>query len=271
MSWLPLLTIDIQRWIPKGNEWISLSVLQVMLTVATLRLFPLASRWRLSLCLLASGAIAINLLIMNQRIAVLVLVIGLVCLALAWWRAQIRKMTLLAAFISIALLSVIVSVDKVSDKFQRGWTEIEQARSGLVNRDSMNIRYHMYTKTTDMMLERPLTGWGIGSWNSEWKKRIDPILHPSNMPHNDFLWMGAQAGLPGAMAWLALMVSLIWMGWKQHSPSGHLAFSVSAIVLVNSLVNSGTRDANLGLPTLFLAAACLAWAFRQDQQSPADE
>jgi O-antigen ligase len=260
MGWLQQAPEALFKLIPKGNEWIAMSILLAMLAIASVRLLKTNS-FRFSwLFVIAISALAMNLFVMNQRTGFLALMVGFICMTLSWWRS--RLLLLVPAFVVIFVLLVtsILTIDTVNAKFKRGFTEFEQAQMGIVRPESMNIRYHMYAKTADMIAERPWQGWGIGSWNEQWKKRIDPLLHSSNMPHNDFLWMGAQAGLPGALAWLALMVSLCWIGWQRNNAPGQIAFSIAAVSLVSSLVNSGTRDASIGLPMLFVVGACLAWS-----------
>ena len=256
--------------LPVGNEWISMSILLVVLLMACLR-FPYARRtwWGFWPAVLGVFSIAMNLWVMNQRTAILGIFVGMVCLVLARWRGRLP--VLIASILSIAVLcgALIQSVDSVNAKFKTGFNELTSAQGGTVNTASMNIRYHMYTQTINMILDRPWRGWGVGSWNDQWKKRVDPSLHASNMPHNDFLWMGAQSGWPGAFAWLWLMLSLCWIAWKKRHAVGHVAFAAASVALVSSLVNSGTRDASIGLPLLFIVSAILAWA-RSSDVSDAD-
>jgi len=80
-----------------------------------------------------------------------------------------------------------------------------------------------------------------------------------NMPHNDFLWMGSQAGIPGALAWLAIFLAACWRGWQTHTSSGQVVFAIALMALFSSLVNNGTRDAGLGLPILFILGVTLAF------------
>lgn len=260
MGWLQQAPKALLKLIPSGNEWIAMSILLAMLAIASVRLLKTNS-FRFSwLFVIAISALAMNLFVMNQRTGFLALMVGFICMTLSWWRSRLLLLVPAFAVIFVLLATSILTIDTVNAKFKRGFTELEQAQTGVVRPESMNIRYHMYTKTTDMIVERPWQGWGIGSWNEQWKKRIDPSFHSLNMPHNDFLWMGAQAGLPGALAWLALMVSLCWIGWQRNNAPGQIAFSIAAVSLVSSLVNSGTRDASIGLPMLFVVGACLAWS-----------
>jgi O-antigen ligase len=250
-----------------GNRRIGFSILLAMLVVAFLRIPNKGTGW-LSVWPLGIGglALAMNLLVITQRTAFLGLAVGLLCLANAYWRNRLPNILTAGLSILVATAVSFYSIDAVHDTFKNGFVEIEQASKGLVDSNaSMNVRYHMYTQTTDMMLERPLQGWGIGAWNDQWRQRTNPTFRGFNMPHNDFLWMGAQAGWPGALAWLAMMLSLCWMGWKNNNAVGHVAFSIACIALMSSMFNSATRDASIGLPMLFVVAAAIAWA--RDPQS----
>jgi O-antigen ligase len=264
LQWLGLLQAApsfLLKLIPHGNEWINMSILLAMLVIGCVLMPKTGQAWWTAWPLaLACFALAMNLIVMNQRTAFLALIVGLVCAAFACWRSRLPY--LLAATASIVIIGAtsFQTIDAVNVKFTQGFREIEQAHTGVVSQASMNIRYHMYTKTTDMILERPWQGWGIGGWNEQWRQRAAPVIQNSNMPHNDFLWMGAQSGWPGALAWLALMLSLCWIGWQHKSAAGHIAFAVASMALISSLINSGTRDANIGLPMLYVVAACLAWA-----------
>jgi O-antigen ligase len=81
-----------------------------------------------------------------------------------------------------------------------------------------------------------------------------------NMPHNDLLWMGSQAGVPGALAWLALLLAAAWAGWRIQTWQGRMAFAIALIALFSSMVNSGTRDAEIGLPMLWMLGVALVLA-----------
>jgi O-antigen ligase len=254
---------DLVKFIPEGNAWINMSILLAMLVMASTRLASIVTdRFMFgAVALIGLLALAMILLVMNQRNAFIAVTIGLICLSVAWWRLRLRYVVGAMAIVTLSSILLFQSVETLQARFNTGLLEIEQAHAGLASQNSMVVRYHMYQKTTEMIVARPLNGWGIGSWNDQWKKRTDPVLHGFNMPHNDFLWMGAQAGLGGSMAWLALMLSLCWMGWKQRGARGNIAFSMACIALISSLFNSATRDASIGLPMLYIVCSALAYSF----------
>jgi O-antigen ligase len=107
-------------------------------------------------------------------------------------------------------------------------------------------------RTTAMIAERPLLGWGIGGWSTQWRQRVDGPLTEVNMPHNDFLWMGAQAGVPGALALLWLLLAGWPAAWRRHDLNGCLAAVALLAMLLAVLGNSALRDASMGLSLWFI-------------------
>jgi O-antigen ligase len=141
---------------------------------------------------------------------------------------------------------------KLQDGFAKGLKEVNDAFLGNVKVESWNVRIQMITHSWNMMIEQPWVGWGIGSWNEQWAQRVPVEIAGFNMPHNDALWMGAEAGIVGAIGWLFLMLSGLWQTWKSRHWMGAAATAAICIATFASLVNNGTRDATIGLPMLWL-------------------
>ena len=217
---------------------------------------------------LAFGAFAITagvVLIINfnlpSRTSLLALLIVLPLLCVHQWRQRWR--VLLAA---LALGGVLVGVaawtapPQVRHLMAQGVQELEAAQQGAVSEGSWVVRYHMYTKTAQMVAEKPLLGWGVGAWTSEWRKRSPALLADYNMPHNDYLWMGAQTGVPGALLLLATILAGVWAAWRRPDLSGRVAFGAMLILQMATSVNSALRDAQIGLSLLRVALLFLRLA-----------
>jgi O-antigen ligase len=80
------------------------------------------------------------------------------------------------------------------------------------------------------------------------------------MPHNDALWMGAQAGVVGAFSWMFLMLSGLWQTWKSRHWMGAAATASICIATFASLVNNGTRDATIGIPLLWIMGVMISYS-----------
>ena len=148
----------------------------------------------------------------------------------------------------------------IQTKMALGLQELEAAQAGAVSKGSWVIRFYMYRDTARMIADRPLAGWGIGGWTDQWHRRGPALLAESNMPHNDFLWMGAQAGVPGALSLLVIMGVGLWLAWHRRDLAGRLAFVAFLLLLLATSVNSALRDAQIGLSLLWVAMLYLRLA-----------
>jgi O-antigen ligase len=124
----------------------------------------------------------------------------------------------------------------------------------------------MYRDTGLMIADRPLTGWGIGGWTEPVAQARPGLFADSNMPHNDFLWVGAQGGLPALLSLLVIMVAAVWQAWRRPDIAGRYALAATLIALIASSVNSAMRDAQIGLALLWIAMVYLRLA--QEKNDP---
>ncbi|TNF62196.1 MAG: O-antigen ligase domain-containing protein, partial [Burkholderiales bacterium] len=197
----------------------------------------------------------------GKRTAMVGLPIGIAVVVIHLLRHN--RLRLLLAFVSIAVLvgSLVALTPRIQTQWMEGIQEVRRALAGEVNPGSWNPRIHMIRITGGMIEDRPLTGWGVGGWNSQWQERAPEVIRNTNMPHNDFLWMGAETGLPGALAWTGLMLIGLIALWRIRNWAAAAASGAIAIAFVSSLINNGTRDATIGLPMLMLVGLLYARAF----------
>jgi len=154
----------------------------------------------------------------------------------------------------------------IKTKFELGVQELEEAQAGVASEASWVSRYYMYRETARMMLDAPVAGLGIGAWTSEWKRRAPKVIEYKNMPHNDYLWMGSQGGVPGLLSLLAIMLAGVWVAWRRADLSGRIAFVAMLTMLIAASLNSAMRDAQIGLSLLWIVFLCLRLA--REQGSP---
>ena len=193
-----------------------------------------------------------------------VLVIPGVCIH--QWRSHLKMLVGALVLGAVVMGAGLYQLPQLQHKVETGVQEIEEAQAGAVFKGSWAIRYYMYRDTGLMIADRPLTGWGIGGWTDQWHKRGPALLADSNMPHNDFLWVGSQGGLPALLSLLVIMVAAVWQAWKRPDIAGRYALAATLIALIASSVNSAMRDAQIGLALLFISMVYLRLA--QERQDP---
>lgn len=245
---------------PTTNKSISASILFSFAAAVSIAMALHQHKWaRFGAILTFAICVIVIVVVLGKRTAIVGIFIGIIAITLHQWRGNLFKFAGGILALTILAASTYSFVPTLQNRIDQGVLEVQGALDGKVSLESWNVRIQMIRHTTDMMLEKPALGWGIGSWNTQWRGRAPEIMKDYNMPHNDFLWMGAQAGIPGALAWLAIFLAACCRGWQTHTISGQVVFAIALMALFSSLVNNGTRDAGLGLPILFILGVTLAF------------
>ena len=257
-GWLSLIRHD-------GNKAVSNALLLAFLAASSLVTAvsrPGRARFgALAFALVLVAALAWSL---PSRTALLIIVLTVLAASVHQWRA--RRLQLAAALTTTVLVTTLAltALPAVRDRLAQGVTELQQAQAGEVSKASWGIRFHMLRQTSQMVRDKPWTGWGIGSWNSQWKQRMPPESWGFNMPHNDFLWAGAQAGLPGMLALLALVLAGVRQGWRRRDLTGRLGMVAALTLLLAASTNSAMRDAAIGLSLVWVVGLVLRLAAEPD-------
>jgi len=198
-----------------------------------------------------------------SRTSLLALLLVIPAACVHQWRGRLKVLALALAAVGAIVAVGLWNSPAVQQKFELGVQELEQAQTGAVSEGSWVVRYYMYRDTGRMILDRPWMGWGIGGWTAQWHLRGPKLLADYNMPHNDFLWMGSQAGIPGALCLLTIMLTGVWVGWRRDDLYGRYAFVAQLIALIATNANSALRDAQIGLSLLWVSTIYLRLAQEQ--------
>ncbi|MCY7308413.1 MAG: O-antigen ligase family protein [Rhodoferax sp.] len=244
-----------------GNKSIANGLLMAVLagSAVVLALSPVGKMRLLAVAVLVSLT-AVLVFVLPSRTALLMVLLALLTAVAHQWRHHQPTLFSLLALALLASALFVAAVPEVRSRLAQGASEVQQAVDGEVAYKSWNIRVQMIRHTGAMVLERPWMGWGIGAWNDQWRKRVPPLLADLNMPHNDLLWMGAQAGVPGALVWLLLLLAACRAGWRRQDVVGRVTFVAAVTLLLSALVNSATRDAVIGLSLLWVVGVYLRLA-----------
>ncbi len=172
--------------------------------------------------------------------------LGLPVLALTMWKTSDRAAFLakvatpvLAFLLALAIGLGIYGMTRQSSSLLDVGTSISKSNYG-----SAQERLVLWEKTWALIQERPLTGFGLGSWRVEAAAhgyagmRMDMQLGKGMFvrAHNDFLQLFAETGLFGSLAWVTGLLLAILAAVRvvrRHPEAQHRQF---AIVLIMSLV-----------------------------------
>lgn len=114
---------------------------------------------------------------------------------------------------------------------------------------SIGTRMDYYTTTLKIIVQHPLVGVGTGGFEKAYEQEIaGTAVAPSNNPHNQFLLIFAQLGLPGLAAFIYLLTTQ-WRTATNLSTEEErmLARGVVLTMIAGSLFNSMMLDHAEGL------------------------
>lgn len=250
--WSNLLRADL------GNKAISNAVLFALAGSAALAIALDAGGARRAIAIAAFvAAFAIVGWALPSRTGVMILLLAMPLVLIDRWRASARH-ALAAALASLLLGAALLgAVPAARERLAQGWSEMTAAIAGDVSPTSWGLRLNLYRHTAAMVVERPLLGWGLGGWTSQWRARAPQGMSESNMPHNDFLWMGAQAGVVGMLAVAMLVLACARRAAARGDAVGRLGIVAIAAWLVAISANSAMRDAVIGLSMLWIVGLLL--------------
>jgi O-antigen ligase len=85
---------------------------------------------------------------------------------------------------------------------------------GKVTSDSFNVdtsgRSHLISGGAELFSERPLWGYGSGSFQKAYENHLDTGKAPVTISHTEPVTVGAEQGLIGLAAYVALVVVSLW-------------------------------------------------------------
>ncbi len=194
---------------------------------------------------------------------------ALVCVALVssigfmGWR---RLPLVASTFVVLIAMSFGMS-HTLRERVQEGVDEVRNYQSS-PQVTSAGIRVVFWKNTLNLIAERPLFGYGTGSFASEYDRRFaKPDLGwrglPATDPHNQYLFIAVENGLLGLAAFVAILAAAFW----EARGSGPYRAVIRGALLawcVTSLFNSHFRTFPEGHLIWLLIGIMLARAPKKD-------
>lgn len=105
-------------------------------------------------------------------------------------------------------------------------------------------RFYMWYGAVRIFLDNPLLGVGTGGYTAALKARGKPDWPSIAHPHSNILYMAANFGLVGILAFLWFFAELIRNSWEaRHTPQGFFVLATALVILVGGLVDTQIVDA----------------------------
>ncbi|MGH8681376.1 MAG: O-antigen ligase family protein [Burkholderiales bacterium] len=196
---------------------------------------------------LAAAAAANVLFVVPGRTGYVVLAALALYLGYAWRR--LIGLALVALGGTALVGAGIAASSALQNRLIETAREAREWQAGVPARTSVGYRLEFYYNTLGLIRERPLVGAGTGGFPGAYARQVAGTgMAPAGHPHNEYLHLMAQLGIPGLLALLALF----WIPWRlaPRLPLPHeqvLARGVVLTIAVGCVFNSLLLDHTEGL------------------------
>ncbi len=151
-----------------------------------------------------------HLYLTGQRAGWVALAVALLVVALAWVAFRAARRPMVAAGVSLAAVAIVAGGLAAGGVY---WHEQRTGQAYPVD-GSLLLRYNGYYGAADMIMDRPVLGFGPGNYEianaeywTDYEQRwfAQERMYNQNV-HNEFLEMGVEGGLPAAALYIAILV-----------------------------------------------------------------
>jgi O-antigen ligase len=243
----------------QGNQRIAYSLLLALGGALALQQAVDAGPGRTRVLLVVAAPLCLAALAeQDRRSGMLTAPLLLAVLTLAQPRMRGRRLRALA-LIGVVMLAVGLGSTNVRQRFAEGVAELQAYRASGPVDTSWGMRMRMFEVTGRLVQERPLVGWGVGSWAMLWRERVhgEAILTGHTTPHNEYLLLAQQGGAVALLLAFALWLQAL-RGIRRRGAPALPALLVLAAITWAGAFNVVLRDAKFALA--LLALAMLSWA-----------
>jgi len=106
--------------------------------------------------------------------------------------------------------------------------------------DTRKRRLEIWETTRDLFKEQPVIGVGAGNWKLMIPAYFDQnyikyFFHNWQRPHNDFIWVFAEKGIPGILAYLGFFISLFIFTFKTLKSKAVYSDKIFALIMFAGL------------------------------------
>jgi hypothetical protein len=169
-----------------------------------------------------------------------------------------RGVALAAVLLGAALWCGLTFSSMISERVGLTLLQIEN-QFGPERKHSPDPRMEFFANTVQLIRRHPLLGTGTGSFRSEYAKLVAGTDDAATSdPHNEYLHLATQLGIPGA-AFFGLLLGVQWFAAARLCPpERHVARGVVLTIGVGSLFNSLILSITGGLIYSYFSAIAFA-------------
>lgn len=183
--------------------------------------------------------------------------------SLRGWRSILLGCVLIAGLFSAAYFT-----GNLQERIQATASDLADWKPGAADRTSVGQRVGYFRTTLQIVAEHPWRGVGTGGFAEAYAAKVQGTEAPATTnPHNDYVMIGAQIGIPG----IVLLLCLYGAMWHTAPRLGSrlerdLARGLVLTMVISGMFNSVLMDHTEGL--LFAWATALLYSsYRSDREA----
>lgn len=141
--------------------------------------------------------------------------------------------------LAIGVTVVVSTSPTIQQRVQLAITEVQT--SDRMEITSIGGRVNFWKNTWQLVEERPLMGWGTGSYHAQWCQVVATpqwCAFGRWHPHNQFLFFWVEHGIPGLVLFAVLVFAPAWAARRAHPAQQRLLLSFFTIFFIDSMINS---------------------------------
>lgn len=185
------------------------------------------------------------------------------------WQRLDNKGRLLAIVAMAVLLTLFIGFSDKATRLKEGIENTQAYLKPMPEQvdSSMGLRYGFWKNSLILMSEKPLLGYGTGSFEKEYRRLVTDGHLVTNNPHNEFMMIGVQLGILGLVFYGGFLWSQYHFAKQLPKLEKWLAQGLLLTLLIASLFNSPFRDHAEGHWFACLIALCFAPFYKPGIQS----
>lgn len=178
--------------------------------------------------------------------------IGLVLLALTWWRASDKKKALIV-LVGVVAAAVAFGVAATSARsyLEKPVVGVADRLAESVQSQSVADRLDFWREGSAMFAERPILGWGVGTYKEVHPAFQRGAITATNNPHSLPVQVLVELGVVGFTALLVMLAGFVAYLWRERSVKRSPIVWSARIALIAVALHS-FLDLVTNYPTLIL-------------------
>ena len=173
-------------------------------------------------------------------------VLLLACIILFIWQTLPLRSAVSALFGVLILVLVVFSFsENFQDLIKADLQEWQRADKNVPGKGGGDQRLEFWRNTIDIIRKSPVFGHGMGSYPGQYNRVVsDMNLTATTNPHNEYLMLWAQAGVPA----VALLLLIFIFQWRQsRGPERFLGQGFVVLFAIGCVFNSFILDSREGM------------------------